>query len=78
MPEEDQDTAEVDKAPIVVGMILIPDHQPSEVPQPGEQPLHLPPSAVTPQGATILGFGLLSVAAVRGNHLYPLRSECGI
>ena len=49
-------------------MIFIPDHQPPEVAQLGEESLDLPPPLVPAQGAAILGGRFLPVAAVRSNH----------
>jgi hypothetical protein len=43
--------------------------------QPGEQALDLPPAAIAPQGAPILGRRTLPVAAVRGNQLEALGRE---
>jgi hypothetical protein len=48
MPEEDEDTtevnkAEVNKAEVVERMAFVTHHQLTEVAQPGEEPLDLPP-----------------------------------
>jgi hypothetical protein len=46
--------------------------------QPGEQALDLPPAAIAPQGAAILGRRALTVAAMRRNQLDALGRECVI
>ena len=46
LAEQNEETAEVDEAEVVGGMIFIADHQPPEVAQPGEEPLDLPPPFV--------------------------------
>jgi hypothetical protein len=44
--------------------------------QPGEQAFDLPPAAIAPQGATILGRRALPVTTMRGNQLDALGREC--
>jgi len=50
-------------------MIFIPNHNSSEVLEPGEQALHLPTASVWSQLAAILGFRPLSSFSMRCNHL---------
>ena len=50
-------------------MILIADHQPTEVLKPGEQSFDLPTASVSPQWPTVLGGRLVSTAPVRRDQL---------
>src|SRR5215213_6212296 len=48
---------------------------PAEVLKPGEQPLNLPPSLVTPQHSAVLRSCFLPVLLVRRNHLDTLLGQ---
>jgi hypothetical protein len=68
--EQDEDAAEMDEAQVVQRVAFIADDEPTEVPQPGEQALDLPPTLVATQRSAILGLGLLPIAPVGRNHLH--------
>ena len=61
----------MDKAQVVLGMVLKAGQDPPIVLQPGEQALHLPPAAVAAQGPAILRRGALAVARMRRDQLNP-------
>src|SRR6266545_1105299 len=70
MPEQDDDTAELDEAEVVLRMIFPAGDEAAKVLQPREQTLDLPPTAVAAEGAAILGH-MAAVRAVRGDQLHP-------
>lgn len=59
-------------------MMFVAHHQTTEVLQPSEEPLDLPPSSIATQRPAVLGHWLAAVVAVRRNELYALRSELSI
>src|SRR5689334_873029 len=75
MSEQDQNAAQMEKAEIVLGVVLVAHHQAPEIVQPGEEPFDFPAAAVAPQRPAILGAPLrTAIAAVRCNHLCPVRT----
>src|SRR5437868_14480828 len=56
-------------------MVLVAHQNATEVLQPCEQSLDLPPALVTAQGSPVLRPSLLPVRLVRGNHLHSLLSK---
>jgi hypothetical protein len=48
----------------------VADDEAPEVAQPSEEPLDLPATLVAPERATVSRLGLLSVAAVWGDHFH--------
>src|SRR4051794_13556342 len=56
-------------------MTLVPNNQPAEVLQPGEEALHFPAAFVPAQRSAILSLVLGTVAPVRSNHLNALLRE---
>ena len=68
----------MDKAEVIERISLVAHHQPTEVAQPGEEPLDLPAAPVTPQGPPILRLGPGAIAPVGGDHLDAQRRERGI
>src|SRR5260370_26400827 len=65
MPE--QDAAQVNHREKVVCVVLVAHDKPTEVLEPGEEALDLPPAAIPPERAAILGSR--AVAPVRSNQL---------
>lgn len=65
----------MDEAEEVVEVILVADHQPAIVAQPGEQPLYLPPAPVASERSAVLGLGTLASSSVRSDHLDALISQ---
>ena len=59
----------MNKAEVVEGVSLIADDEPTEVAQPGKEPLNLPAAPLAAQGAAVLGLGAFPVAPVRRDHL---------
>ena len=54
---------------------LVTDYQAAAVAQPGEGTLNLPPSAIAPQLAAVLGLGSPAIAAMRADQLYATIGE---
>src|SRR5918998_2491626 len=75
IPQQDHDAPEAREAEVVLRPPLVAHHQPTEVPEPGEQPLYLPAPLVAPELAPVLGLRLLAVPPVRRDHLYAPLSE---
>jgi hypothetical protein len=69
LPEQDQDTPQVDEAQVIERETLVADYQPTAVTQPGEEALNFPTPLVTAQGPSVLGLGTFPTAPVRRNHL---------
>ena len=63
------------EAEVVVGMVFVSNHQPTEVVQPSKQSLYFPASLVATQPTSVLGFGFLTITSVRCDHLNPSVSE---
>ncbi len=72
------DAAKVDKAEVFESMAPVPDDQAAKVPQPGEEPLHLPAPQVAPQRTAILGLGPLTSPVMSDDHLDAQLCLCGI
>ena len=69
LSKQDEDTTELNEAEVVEGRALIAHHEPTEIAEPGEKSLDFPAAFVATKWSAILGLGLLSVAAVRSDHL---------
>src|SRR5215472_10106802 len=54
MPQEDHNATELDKPEIVLGVILIANHQTAEVVQPSEKSFHLPTTLEAAQRTSVL------------------------
>ena len=61
---------QLDEAEVIERMPLIPNDEPTEIAQPGEEPLDLPLAPVPPQGSAILSLGAFPVATVGRDHLH--------
>jgi hypothetical protein len=68
----------MDQAQEVFGTMFVADYQASKVLQPRKQTLDLPPAAIAPQGATILGGGLRPVSPVGGDQLDSRFGQFGV
>src|SRR5262245_34743949 len=70
MPEKDQEAGQLDKAEIILGMILIANDESAKIKQPGEQSLNLPTALEATQCTTVLGDAIHpTTGAVWSNHL---------
>lgn len=65
----------MDEAEEILYVVFVPHDQAPEALQPGEEPLDLPASAVTPKRPAILGGDSLTVVLMRGNHLDALLGQ---
>jgi hypothetical protein len=63
LSEQDEDTAELDKAEVIERVTLIAHDQTPEGAEPREEALNLPAPLVAPQRAAILRFGTSAMSA---------------
>jgi hypothetical protein len=77
MPQEDEDTAEMDHAEEVFERVLPPNHESAEMLEPGKQPLDFPAATVPPERPTVLGV-TFAAAVVRCNPLNTPLGQFGI
>src|ERR1051325_508748 len=73
MPKQDNNAAEQNEGFEVVAVVLVANHKPTKVLQPGEQPLDFPASPVAPQWPSVLR--LVPVLPIWRNHLDPSLGE---
>src|SRR5215211_2379769 len=73
--EQYDDAPELRHAQKVLLLVLVADHQPPEILQPGKEPLYLPTPLVATQLASILALSLLSVLPMWSDHLDALLKE---
>src|SRR6266508_1466378 len=68
MPEQDDDTAQLNEAEVILSMVFPARDEAAKVLQPREQTLDLPPTAVAAERAAVLGH-LATVRAVGRDQL---------
>ena len=73
-PEQQLDATKLNKAEEVIGGAFISDYQAAKVAEVGEQALYLPTPFIASEFATILSFGLSTIAAMGRNQLNTLLS----
>lgn len=72
MPQQDNDAGKLDEGKKVSGVELAANDGAPEMIEPAKEALDLPPAFTTVQLATILSFGLFTVASVGSNKLNAL------
>ena len=62
----------MNKPPVIVHPVFMPDNQSAKVLEPSEQAFDLPTPAIPAESPPVLGFGPAAIALVRSNHFDPL------
>ena len=75
---EDENASQMNKSPVIVQPVFMPDKQAAKVLEPSEEAFDLPPSAIPAERPPVLGFGPAAIALVRSNHFDPLFGQTHI